>query len=258
MSEHLYLTRIVLRSRSAMQLARLRGLRLAGGDPGYLLHSVLREAFQELAPQPFALTRGGAGGNGSRHQRAGAAGTWELLAYGAGDAEALRMRLRQFAPPEVFSVLDESALATKPMPPDWAAQMRLEFEVRVCPVVRQAGTNGGKPREQDAFLAEVQRVGPDIAVDREAVYRKWLCGELGRDGAANLGHAHMTAFRRVRLERRDRSRKVHNPERPDVSFQGELTVTDGAAFAALLRRGLGRHRAFGFGMVLVRPARTAA
>ena len=33
-----------------------------------------------------------------------------------------------------------------------------------------------------------------------------------------------------------------------------LTVTDGAAFTDRLRRGVGRHTAFGFGMLLLRPA----
>ena len=38
-------------------------------------------------------------------------------------------------------------------------------------------------------------------------------------------------------------------------MQGILTVTDSAAFAALLARGVGRHRAYGYGMLLLRPAR---
>ena len=34
---------------------------------------------------------------------------------------------------------------------------------------------------------------------------------------------------------------------------GALTVTDPDAFAALLARGVGRHRAYGYGMILLRP-----
>jgi CRISPR system Cascade subunit CasE len=41
--------------------------------------------------------------------------------------------------------------------------------------------------------------------------------------------------------------------RPAVTFEGTLTVTDGEQFEALLARGVGRHRAFGFGMLLLRP-----
>jgi len=34
-----------------------------------------------------------------------------------------------------------------------------------------------------------------------------------------------------------------------------LTVTDGEAFARLLAKGVGRHTAYGYGMLLLRPAR---
>ena len=40
---------------------------------------------------------------------------------------------------------------------------------------------------------------------------------------------------------------------PDATLQGTLAVVDSGAFQALLARGVGRHRAFGFGMLLLRP-----
>jgi CRISPR system Cascade subunit CasE len=40
---------------------------------------------------------------------------------------------------------------------------------------------------------------------------------------------------------------------PDVILAGELTVADAEGFLALLARGVGRHRAFGFGMLLLSP-----
>jgi CRISPR system Cascade subunit CasE len=41
---------------------------------------------------------------------------------------------------------------------------------------------------------------------------------------------------------------------PEAEFEGTLEVLDGTAFHAVLARGIGRHRAFGYGMLLVRPA----
>ena len=42
-------------------------------------------------------------------------------------------------------------------------------------------------------------------------------------------------------------------------MRGILTITDPIAFAELLKRGVGRHRAYGYGMLLLRPpARLAA
>jgi CRISPR system Cascade subunit CasE len=49
-------------------------------------------------------------------------------------------------------------------------------------------------------------------------------------------------------------RRVHTITGPDAVFKGEIQVTDGEAFARLVTRGVGRHRAFGFGMLLLKPA----
>ena len=43
-------------------------------------------------------------------------------------------------------------------------------------------------------------------------------------------------------------------QRPDALLVGSLKVEDPGAFTALLARGLGRHRAFGFGMLRVGSA----
>jgi CRISPR system Cascade subunit CasE len=42
-------------------------------------------------------------------------------------------------------------------------------------------------------------------------------------------------------------------EGPDAVVHGTLTITDPVAFAGLLARGVGRHRSYGYGMLLLRP-----
>jgi CRISPR system Cascade subunit CasE len=42
---------------------------------------------------------------------------------------------------------------------------------------------------------------------------------------------------------------------PDAVFTGTLVVARPAEFMGLLARGIGRHRAFGYGMLLLRPPR---
>ncbi len=54
--------------------------------------------------------------------------------------------------------------------------------------------------------------------------------------------------------RRDKGRALHSLAGPDVSFTGVLTVADPDRFATLLAHGVGRHAAFGFGMLLLKPA----
>jgi CRISPR system Cascade subunit CasE len=54
--------------------------------------------------------------------------------------------------------------------------------------------------------------------------------------------------------RRDKSRRLRSVEGPDASFSGVLVVEDPEKFAGLLAHGVGRHAAFGYGMLLLRPA----
>ena len=62
----------------------------------------------------------------------------------------------------------------------------------------------------------------------------------------------MQSFQRIRAYRKRNAARYS--EGPDALMRGELTVTDGTAFACLLKKGIGRHRAYGYGMLLLRPA----
>ena len=88
---------------------------------------------------------------------------------------------------------------------------------------------------------------------REEVYRDWLSQRLS-DRGARLEDADLRSFQRVRVVRKLRA---HASEGPDALMQGTVTVTEPRKFADLVAHGLGRHRAYGYGMILLRPARTA-
>ena len=145
------------------------------------------------------------------------------------------------------------------MPEGFESGMRLGFSVRACPVSRIAkrGPMTRERAEVDAFLARAWEAGPDVKLDREQVYREWLGAELAKEGAARLLEASMDGFRLGRLHRRTHGeeRTDHRSERPDVTFDGVIEVGEPGAFRARLARGVGRHRAFGFGMLLLKPAR---
>src|SRR5262249_3259137 len=107
-------------------------------------------------------------------------------------------------------------------------------------------------REVDAFLVSPQ------GSSRGEVYAAWLRRHMA-EGGAELERAHLKAFRLTRVTRRGRAaangtRALHQQMGPDATFSGVLTVRDPEAFGGLLARGIGRHRAFGFGMLLVRTA----
>ena len=67
-----------------------------------------------------------------------------------------------------------------------------------------------------------------------------------------LDSVKLVSFQRTRAHRKLRARHT---EGPDAVMRGVLTVTGPEAFASTLAQGIGRHRSYGFGMLLLRPAR---
>ncbi|EGV50069.1 type I-E CRISPR-associated protein Cas6/Cse3/CasE [endosymbiont of Riftia pachyptila] len=217
--------------------ATRQGLLSPDGDYGYALHALLRAAFGKQAPKPFRYLGGRQG----------------LLAYTDSTAETLQ-ESTSLATPDVARALGLESLDTRKFPSAWREGQRLGFEVRIRPVVR---TRDG--RERDAYLHAVEPTEPDSGPRREAVYADWLTKQLGADGAAQLLNGRMDAFRLCRVIRRahdgnNGKRKTKSFNGPDALFKGELAVTDGEAFSHLVTRGIGRHRTFGFGMLLLKPA----
>lgn len=212
------------------------GLTAGGDDLGYALHTLLAAAFGDAAPKPFRHFDDARG----------------LLAYSAHDTEALQLAAQMTAP-DVHAALGLERFATRSFPTDWASGRRLGFEVRVRPVLR---TNDG--RERDIFQVAAERAGEgEFDQSREALYGEWLARELARGNAAAIDRLRLDAFRLSASLRKSRAAGGKRPAQrvagPDALFSGELTVRDPTGFAALLARGLGRHRAFGFGMLLLRP-----
>jgi CRISPR system Cascade subunit CasE len=230
--------------------AMLRFSRDAGvdaRDPGYLAHLLLRRAFGEFAPQPFLLEESGSAPL--------------LWGYSRADAEVLRERLA-FADPLAAAAFLPEGLESRPMPLPMNAGRRLGFRLRACPVVRRHREDG-RVLELDAFLARTLGRPKDEPVVREEVYREWLRRQLAGAGAGLLG-ARLVRFLQVPLVRRtgggpprllpSAARDAKLARRPDATFEGVLEVRDPGSFAARLARGIGRHRAFGYGMLLLRPA----
>ncbi len=168
--------------------------------------------------------------------------------------------------------------------PALSAGRLLGFRVRLCPAVRIGRHH---PRlahgaEVDPYLAHLLREEAalgDMPADarratavaatpsREEVYRDWLAARLAP--AARLKEARLVSLCGARLWRKGtpgsttsapqgHPRPQHGGraaiERRMAVFEGTLEVADAAAFAGLLARGVGRHRAFGFGMLLLRGA----
>lgn len=209
------------------------------------MHALLTECFGDQAPRPFRLIV-------PRNGRLGV-----LYGYGRADATALREQGVIYADPLQIQAIPLEQIQGKSMPESWRSGLQLGFETRIRPVVRRSPDWADRmlAGERDIFQMEaMQHPRGGMPRDREAVYIDWLARELDRRTGAQLDAARtrMVAFRRVMSRYHVDGSGV---EGPDAVMRGTLTVTDSDAFAGLLARGVGRHRAYGYGMLLLRPAR---
>ena len=147
-------------------------------------------------------------------------------------------------------------MSVRNFPTQWAMGHALGFEVRVRPIIREGKTG----RERDAFLAAVEKAG-DSSLNRDEIYVQWLRDLLARQGGAELMDARMTRYQQLGVTRKSQKGSADDVRHsrlvsgPDAVLVGQLRVIDPQAFAQLLAQGLGRHRAFGFGLLLLRSAR---
>jgi CRISPR system Cascade subunit CasE len=225
------------------------GQRALQEDNGYALHAALRAALGELAPKPFALLE--------------RPGSLQLIGYTRRSAEELQRGLAQaeLSDPGAAAALGLDAPANtliRPLSVNWRAGDRMSFEVRVAPVVRsRQQPGGGYPEIDAAFHPDF---GAAAGGDREAAHRAWLARELARGGAAALLSSRVLSFRLTPIARRHAQsdsrrtgRSTQNGLLPDLCIRGQLELSDPVAFDALLARGLGRHRSFGYGCLLLAP-----
>jgi CRISPR system Cascade subunit CasE len=256
MSDGLRIVRLVLDRREAARVAARHRLP-AWVDDGYFLHATLAQLFAtssapvELPFETFAY-------DDSYAAEMGDPSLLYVLAYSREDETTLLARLG----PARERLLRKIEVRDAPA---LSKGQRAVFRCRVCPIVRtklagneplRADKKGrARSRELDAFLHRAHGVAKGAPIQREDVYREWFAAQLAHEpGACTLDEAKLVEFRREQMRRRARDASARI-ERPNALLEGTLTVGEPDAFARLLARGIGRHRAFGFGMLLLRPAR---
>jgi CRISPR system Cascade subunit CasE len=214
-----------------------------GGDLGYAIHLALRRSLGLAAPQPFRW--------------------FEEKGHLLGYVRDLAMLVDSCGLPALDSAteaarnaLSLTTLDHRPMPAVWRDGARYGFEVRVRPV-RRIGKDkrGGGPGEHDAFGMAVRGQPRGTWPAAEDIYADWATERLTRGGAVPVNGLRLLSLKRTEIVRRrhDSARSICRFDGPDVTFSGTLEIKDANAFGALLARGLGRHVAFGFGMLLLQP-----
>ncbi|MDG5497356.1 type I-E CRISPR-associated protein Cas6/Cse3/CasE [Niveispirillum sp. BGYR6] len=249
----LYMLQLPLDGRRVAAFALAHGLGddIADGDGGYVAHALLAALFGPQAPKPFVL-----------QPRPHQPGAVDLLAYSTVPLASLQAAAALTAQPLAHAAVDWAGAAEKTMPASLPEGLVLGFQVRVCPTVRLArGAREKDPgAELDAFLAALDQWTTKGSVpaeepERDRVYQHWLTSRLT---GAELLDLRLEGLRHVSLSRRAAapaggSRPLKRFSKPDALYVGRLRVTDGGLLLNNLAHGIGRHRAFGFGMLLLRP-----
>lgn len=249
----LFLVNVPCNVRNLKLWGAKRGLIVRGiFDEGYALHKLLSETFGVRILQPFRFFSSSRGRQGS------------IYAYSNSGADGLRSLAQTYALPEAYEVLEIEKLRSKRMPSQYEVNQRLGFDVRLRPTRRsrlnfdsRSGNQSNRRSsrsEIDAYAWEHIHLDSNgqgsvlkQEITRESVYHKWLSDRLGP--AASIEACSLHAFRRSKVIRGQSSLS----EGPDTILHGTLNVSDVSQFQRLLENGIGRHRAFGYGMILLRP-----
>jgi len=233
----LYLVRLQPDQKAFLRWASKHRL-LRAGDQGYAWHAALKAALGDLAPQPFAVV--------TRHEKP------ELLGYTASSPNNWLALAQDFD--AVHAIGLDREVQQRAMPSSWETGLQLSFEARVRPVARTRQGRGNASERDVAMLA--RELDPNASI--ELAYQEWLARELARGDAATLRAVRMVSINSTQVLRKgiagEAGRAHSSINGPDVLMRGELCVGSSADFNALLARGLGRHRAFGFGCLLLAPS----
>ena len=256
-----HLVHVPVDLRAFNRWAGMRGLIRRGTfDAGFALHVLLTGMFGPRTLQPFRLFA-------PERQRFGS-----LYSYSEADANSLRRTAETVSTPDCLAALDPAEIRSKTMPVAFEPGQRLGFDTRVRPVKRlrrtiqdpQSGKVVSRGAEWDAFrVAAIRRFPrgwktnsgdaphdePSMRGQRPEVYREWLAERLGNAASLEPTNCRLAAFQRSRIVRGD----GQGPEGPDATLHGTLIVDEPDRFHRLLQDGIGRHKAYGYGMLLLRP-----
>lgn len=153
------------------------------------------------------------------------------------------------------------SLQTRDYAPKLKTGMRFRFDLRANPTV--AERHDGKARRHDVVMREKKRLLAERGLDRWGAWRSddkpdlytvvqntcgaWLQARAARNGfEVNLDELAVEAY-----EQHSQDADV---KFTTVDFSGELMVLDPQIFGATLFNGIGRAKAFGCGLLLIRPA----
>jgi len=211
-------------------------------DPDRTAHCLVAESFgRRQMPKPFVIK--------TRLTEGKLKGT--LLAYTSLTAEELQGAAARHQKLAHSTVLDPATIKTVRVPEEWSEGQSINFEVRIRPTKRGSSRDTEHPKaEQDVYLG-----APENA-SRMETYCHWLSELMRRQGALQaVPYTMVVAQLAMRKVKRQNSSKLTTG--PDVTVVGTATIINPERMQSALSDGIGRHKGFGYGMLLLRPSGAA-
>ena len=208
-------------------------------DPDRTAHCLMAESFGKAQmPKPFAIK--------TRLTNGTLQGT--ALAYTCITAEELRKVAEQHQKLAHSAVMDPRTIMTIPVPDQWSEGHSIRFEIRIRPTKRSSSRDAEHPKsELDIYLGSAENAS------RAETYCQWLSESMWRQGGLQATPLSMvmTKFAMRRVRRQNPSQRTTGP---DATITGDATVVNPERMRSALADGLGRHKAYGYGMLLLRPS----
>jgi CRISPR system Cascade subunit CasE len=202
-------------------------------DESLILKSILWEGFSGSALRPWAI-----------HAQRGPMIT--IVGYTQADGGELNKR-RALALPSVQAAVGEAIAVPLPA---LSASERYRFSICLVPTIRVTKAEGRRYGERDAFLAKVDAAGKDASLKRDDVYRDYLAERLA---GASIEASRLVQFRLRRFMRPKQDRSVSGRTMPEAVIEGHLRIDEPARLVEAIGAGVGRQRAYGFGMLRLQP-----
>lgn len=144
----------------------------------------------------------------------------------------------------------------KPFDPKLVSGQQLGFKLRANPVVAKREEGRKNSRHHDVLMDAKRAAKSNGVTDKVAIQRQM--DEAAQEWLANDSRAEKAGYQLESVpeisgyQQHVHRRKGRNIRFSSVDFQGLLTVTDPDRFMRTLAEGIGRSRAFGCGMWMVR------
>jgi CRISPR system Cascade subunit CasE len=201
------------------------------------LHFLLDSTFGPSALKPYrAYPTGG--------------DTFQVLAYTTSDQETLKATSQLIACPDSLEVVDMGSMRTKVMP-EFTEGQEIGFDLKTVPVRRVQ-----KNIEMDAYDLDVRngvydRNAETAVEDRVESYMTWLEHRLQK--AADVDRERTCIELKGKVPRQ-RSKICY---RHEIQITGNLIVKDPTLMGECLASGVGRHKSYGYGMIILRAPQRA-